>query len=65
MCNGISVISPGGVSTVTGFRPVAKPDLHSAMLVVKRTNKRYWDCYVMERDRFSGDSFVVLGRKNG
>ena len=49
------------VSTGTGFRSVAKPDLHSAMLVVKRTNKRCWDCYVLERDRFGGGSFVVWG----
>ena len=37
--------------------------MHSAMLVVKRTNKRCWDCYVLERDRFGGGSFVVWGRK--
>ena len=42
MCNGLDAISSGGVSTGTGFRSVAKPDLHSAMLVVKRTNKRCW-----------------------
>ena len=36
MCNGLDAISSGGVSTGTGFRSVAKPDLHSAMLVVKR-----------------------------
>ena len=46
MCNGLDAISSGGVSTGTGFRSVAKPDLHSAMLVVKGTNKRCWDCYV-------------------
>ena len=34
MCNGLDAISSGGVSTGTGFRSVAKPDLHSAMLVV-------------------------------
>ena len=45
MCNGLDVISSGGMSTGTGFRSVAKPDLHSAMLVVERTNKRCWDCY--------------------
>ena len=39
--------------------------LHSAMLVVKRTNKRCWDCYVLERDRFGGGSFVVWGGKMG
>ena len=33
---------------------MAKPDLHSAMLVVKRTNKRCSDYYVLERDRFGG-----------
>ena len=54
MCNGLDAISSGSVSTGTGFRSVAKPDLHSAMLVVKRTNKRCWDCYVLERDRFGG-----------
>ena len=52
-------------ATGTGFRSVAKPDLHSAMLVVKRTNKHCWDCYVLERDRFGGGSFVVWGCKNG
>ena len=59
MCNGLDAISSGSVSTGTGFRSVAKPDLHSAMLVVKCTNKHYWDCYVLERDRFGGGSFVV------
>ena len=54
MCNGLDAISSGSVSTGTGFRSVAKPDLHSAMLVVKRTNKHCWDCYVLERDRFGG-----------
>ena len=47
MCNGLDAISSGSVSTGTGFRSVAKPDLHSAMLVVKRTNKHCWDCYVL------------------
>ena len=56
MCNGLDAISSGSVSTGTGFRSVAKPDLHSAMLVVKRTNKHCWDCYVLERDRFGGGS---------
>ena len=65
MCNWIDAISSGSVSTGTGFRSVAKPDLHSAMLVVKRTNKRSWDCYVLERDRFGGGSFVVWGGKMG
>ena len=65
MCNGLDAISSGSVSTGTGFRSVAKPDLHSAMLVVKRTNKHCWDCYVLERDRFGGGSFVVWGWKNG
>ena len=59
MCNGLDAISSGGVSTGTRFRSMAKPDLHSAMLVVKRTNKRCWDCYVLERDRFGSGSFVV------
>ena len=59
MCNGLYAISSVSVSTGTGFRSVAKPDLHSAMLVVKRTNKHCWDCYVLERDRFGGGSFVV------
>ena len=45
MCNGLDAISSGSVSTGTGFRSVAKPDLHSAMLVVKRTNKHCWDSY--------------------
>ena len=54
MCNGLDAISSGSVSTRTGFRSVAKPDLHSAMLVLKRTNKRCWDCYVLERDRLVG-----------
>ena len=35
------------------------------MLVVKRTNKHCWDCYVLERDRFGGGNFVVWGWKNG
>ena len=65
MCNGLDAISSGSVSTGTGFRSVAKPDLHSAMLVVKRTNKHCWDCYMLERDRFGGGSFVVWGWKNG
>ena len=42
-----------------------KPDLHSAVLVVKHTNKRCWDCYVLERDQFAGGSFVVWGGKIG
>ena len=63
MCNGLDATSSGSVSTGTGFRSVAKPDLHSAMLVVKRTNKHCWDCYVLERDRFVGGSFVVWGGK--
>ena len=63
MCNWIDAISFGSVSTGTGFRSVARPDLHSAMLVVKRTNKRSWDCYVLERDRFGGGSFVVWVKK--
>ena len=65
MCNGLDAISSGSVSTGIGFRSVAKHDLHSAMLVVKRTNKRCWDCYVLERDRFGGGSFVVWGGKMG
>ena len=65
MCNGLDAISSGRVSTGTGFRSVAKPNLHSAMLVIKRTNKHCWDCYVLERDRFGGGSFVVWGWKNG
>ena len=52
VCNGLDANSSGSVSTRTGFRSVAKPDLHSAMLVVKLTNKRCWDCYVLDRDRF-------------
>ena len=44
---------------------MVKPDLHSAMLVVKRTNERCWDCYVLERDLFGGDSFVVWDGKMG
>ena len=63
MCNWLDVISSGDVLTGIGFRLVAKPDLHSAMLVVKRTNKRCWDCYMLERDRFGGGSFVVWGGK--
>ena len=65
MCNGLDTISSGSVSTGTGFRSVAKPDLHSAMLVVKRTNKHCLDCYVLERDRFGGGSFVVGVEKMG
>ena len=65
MCNGLDAIPSGSVSTGTGFRSVAKPDLHSAMLVVKRSNKRSWDCYVLERDRFGRGSFVVWGGKMG
>ena len=63
--NGLDVISSDGVSTGTVFRSLAKPDLHSAMLTVKRTNKRCWDCYVLERDRFGGGSLVVCGGKMG
>ena len=47
------------------FRSVSKPDLHSVMLGVKRTNKRCWDYYVLERDQFGGGSFVVCGGKMG
>ena len=65
MCNGLVAISSGGVSTGTGFRSVAKPDLLSAMLVVKRTNKCCWDCNVLEWDRFGGGSIVVWGGKMG
>ena len=65
MCNGLIAISSGSVSTGTGFRSVAKPDLQSAMLVVKRTKKHCWDCYVLEKDRFGGGSFVVWGGKMG
>ena len=65
MCNGLDVISSGGSSTGIGFRSVVKPDLHSAMLVAKRTNKRCWDFYVLERDRFGGGSFVVWSGKMG
>ena len=67
MCNGLDAISSGSMSTGTGFRSVAKPDLHSAILVVKHTNKRCWDCYsyVLERDRFGGGCFVVWGGKMG
>ena len=63
MYNGLDAISSGGVSPGTGFRSVAKPDLYSVMLVVKRTNKRCWDCYMLERDRFGGGSFVVWAGK--
>ena len=65
MCNGLDAISSGSVSTGTGFRSVATPELHSAMLVVKRTNKRCWDCYVLVRNQFGGGSFVVWGGKIG
>ena len=65
MCNGLDAISSGNILTGTGFRSVAKPDLHSAMLVVKRTNKRCWDCFVLERDRFGVGSCVVWGGKMG
>ena len=65
MRNGLDSISSGSVSTGTGFRSVAKPDLHSAMLVVKHTNKRCWDCYMLESDRFDGVIFVVWGGKMG
>ena len=54
MCNGLDAISSGRVSTGTGFRSEAKPDKHSAMLVVKRTKKRCWDYNVLERDRLVG-----------
>ena len=63
MCNWLDAISSGSVSTGTGFRSLEKPDLQSAMLVVKCTNKRCWDCYVLERDRFGGGIFVVWGGK--
>ena len=65
MCNGLDAISSGGVSTGTGFHSVAKPDLHSAMLMVKRTNKRCWDCYVLERGRFGGGNCVGWSGKMG
>ena len=65
MCNGLDAISSGGVSTGTWFRSMAKPDLHPAKLVVKRTNKRCWDCYGLERDRFGGGSFGIWGGKMG
>ena len=65
MCTGLDAISSGSVSTGTEFRSVEKPDLHSAMLVVKRTNKLCWDCYVLERDRLGGGSFVAWGGKMG
>ena len=65
MCNGLDAISSGCESTGTGFHLVAKPDLHSAMLVLKRSNKRCWDCYVLESGRFGGGSFVVCGGKMG
>ena len=61
----LCAISSCGVSTGTGFRSVAKSDLPSAMLVVKCTNKRCWDCYMLERDRFGEGSFVVWGGKMG
>ena len=35
MCNGLDAVLSGSVSTGTGFRSVAKPDLHSAMLVAQ------------------------------
>ena len=53
------------MSTGTGLRSVAKPDLHSALLMVKRTNKRCCECYLLERDRFDGGSLVVWGGKMG
>ena len=65
MCNGLDAISSGGVSTGTGFRSVAEPDLHSAMLVVIRINKRCWDCYVLEKGSIWWGSFVVWGGKMG
>ena len=65
MCDGLDAVSSGGVLTGTGFPSVAKPDFHLEMLVVKRTNKRCWDCYVLERDRFGGGSFVAWGGKMG
>ena len=65
MWNGLDAISSCSVSAGTRFRSVAKPDLHSAMLVVKRSNERCWDCYVLERNWFGGGSFVVLGGKMG
>ena len=62
--NGLDVISSGDVSTGTEFCSVAKSDLHSAMLMAKRTNKR---CYVLEGDRSErgGGQFGGLGWKNG
>ena len=62
MCNGLDTISSGSVSTGTGLRSVAKPDLHSTMLVVKHTNKCCWDCYVLKRDRWG--QLSGLGWKN-
>ena len=61
MCNGLDAISSGSISTGTGLRSVAKPDLHSAMLVVKRTNKHCWDSHVLERDRFGGGAVSWFG----
>ena len=42
---------------------MTKPDLHSAMLMVKPTNKRCWDCYLLDKDQFGGGSLVVWGVK--
>ena len=64
-CSGLDFISSGDVPTGTGFRLVAKPNLYSVMLMVKRTNKRCLDCYVLERNRFCGGQFGGLGWKNG
>ena len=64
-CNGLDVIPSGGVSTGTCFHSVTKPDLHSAMLIVKLSNKSCWDCYGLERDRFGMGSFVVWDGKMG
>ena len=56
-------------NTMAVYRPgsVAKPNFHSAMLVIKCTNKRCWDFYVLERIDLvvGGGGFVVWGGKMG
>ena len=65
MCNGLDAISSGSVSTGSGFRSVAKPDLHSAMLVVKRTNKPCWGLLRAGKGSIWWGQFRGLGWKNG
>ena len=63
MCNGLDAISSGGVSTGMGFRSAAKPDLHPAVLVVKR--KALLGLLREVKESIWWGSFVVWGGKMG